>query len=131
MISDTFDPADPRTWPPWMRVDQICTEGDHEGPFPASRFQWRKTAPPPTKFGQRISTWHRNVVAEKCKLPVPDPDAGAAGQGAGGSRPSRGPHNQSHQEREEHPAHRGCRIARPRRPRLDRQGAPIHIILAG
>jgi hypothetical protein len=74
MPFDGFNPGDPTTWPVWMREDDICTEGDHVGPFPASRFQWRKLAPPPVKFGSRIACWHRNTVAAICKLPPPDPE---------------------------------------------------------
>jgi hypothetical protein len=74
MPFDGFNPGDPTTWPVWMREDDICTEGGHVGPFPASRFQWRKLAPSPVKFGSRISCWHRNVVAQVCKLPPPDPE---------------------------------------------------------
>ena len=69
MARDTFDPGDPHTWPVWLREKDIVTEGDHIGPFPASRFQWRKLAPPPIKFGARISCWHRNTVALICALP--------------------------------------------------------------
>jgi hypothetical protein len=76
MPPDIIDPGNPRTWPPWMREDVITTEGDHVGPYPASRFQWRKVAPPPVKFGSRISVWHRNTVAAICKLPLPDPEIG-------------------------------------------------------
>jgi len=74
MTTDTFDPGNPRTWQVWLREDAICTEGGHVGPFPASRFQWRKLAPPPVKFGSRISCWHRNTVAAVCHLPLPDPE---------------------------------------------------------
>jgi hypothetical protein len=76
MLPDCFNPGDPRTWPAWLREDAICTESDHVGPFPASRFQWRKLAPPPVKFGTRISCWSRNTVAAICKLPLPDPEVG-------------------------------------------------------
>ena len=72
MTTDTFDPGNPRTWQVWLRESAICTEGDHVGPFPASRFQWRKLAPPPVKFGSRISCWHRNTVAAICQLRLPD-----------------------------------------------------------
>jgi hypothetical protein len=73
MTTDPFDPADPRTWPPWMRLSDICTEGDRRGPYPGSRYQWRARAPPPVKFGTRISCWHRSTVAAICHLPPPDP----------------------------------------------------------
>jgi hypothetical protein len=74
MTIDTFDPGVPTTWEVWMREKRICTEGDHVGPFPASRYRWRKLAPPPVKFGTRISCWHRNTVAAICQLPLPDPE---------------------------------------------------------
>jgi hypothetical protein len=73
MLPDTFDPADPLTWPPWMREDDICTEGGRVGPYPGSSYTWRQRAPPPVKFGTRISCWHRNTVAALCHLPLPDP----------------------------------------------------------
>jgi hypothetical protein len=74
MTTDTFNPGDPPSWPVWMRETRICSEGGRVGPFPASRFQWRKLAPPPVKFGSRISCWHRNTVAAICQLPLPDPE---------------------------------------------------------
>jgi hypothetical protein len=52
-----------------MRVNEICSRPDYRGPYPGSRGKWWAEVaagriPPPKKFGPRISTWHREVVAE-------------------------------------------------------------------
>lgn len=73
----SFDPANPETWPTWMRPRDICTSSDHRGPYPGSKAKWFAEVaagriPPPVKFGARISAWHRNTVAAACRLPLPD-----------------------------------------------------------
>jgi hypothetical protein len=71
-----FDPADPRTWPVWMRAGEIVTSPTRRGPYPGTRWHWDKAVrdgrvPKPRRFSSRIVAWHRNVVASACGLPLP------------------------------------------------------------
>jgi hypothetical protein len=71
-----FDPADPRTWPVWMRAAEIVTSTKYRGPYPGTRWHWDEAVrqgrvPKPKRFSSRIVAWHRNVVARACGLPAP------------------------------------------------------------
>ena len=35
-----FDPADPSTWPLWLKVSEICSRPGYRGPYPGTRALW-------------------------------------------------------------------------------------------